>query len=252
MEKSVVKNEEKPEGFKGHFTNLNLTDLIQLSARGRMDLVLHITQDQKAGKIYIKEGEIIHAACDDLTGIEAFYEIMSLKRGEFHVGDFAPPPTQSISLPWEHLLIEAHRWMDEHQKLSDKEAPLNVRELEAKLAEALQEWGSFHPDVAEIGMLSLEDITTIYQRDDTPIAKKGLELLRTNIRLSEILSQTLECGTCDEILIEGQKGVILLYFFTPIIQIYTRIDADISQKAILIVEINEFMEKLKTDFQLEA
>ncbi len=243
--------QSEDEGFKGQFTNIKLSDLIQMSAQGRMNLILNVTQNQKTGRIYIEEGEIIHAVHGEQTGIEAFYEIMSWKKGDFQAEGYSPPPTRSITLPWEHLLIEAHRWMDEQ-----KDATLDGKEeaaarVEEKLTPVLQYWGESHPDISEIGILTADDFTTLYQRDDSPVSRKGIEILRTNMRLSEILSHTLKCGDCQETLITGDEGAMAVFFLIPNIQVYIRIGVNILQKALLVLEIKELMQDLGEQLQEE-
>lgn len=249
-EKGTTIPSKKPEneGFKGQFINIKLSDLIQMSTQGRMNLILNVTQDQKTGRIYIEEGEIIHAVHGEQTGIEAFYEIMSWKKGDFRAEDYSPPPTRSITLPWEHLLIEAHRWMDEQKDTVSNGKEEFVTRAKEKLSPILQHWGESHPVISEIGMLTTDDFTTLYQRGDSPVSRRGIEILRTNMRLSETLSHNLKCGNCEEILITGEEGATTVFFLAPNIQIYILINANILQKALLIVEINELMQQLSKKF----
>ncbi len=240
---------EKPasEGFKGQFTNLRLSDLIQMSAQGHMSLILGITHGHQEGKIYIKEGEIIHAAYNNTTGIDAFFEIMSWKHGDFQAKEYSPPPVQSITLPWEHLLIEAHRWMDEkrasatdfHKQKSTGDA------FNKNLSNRLKMWGESHPAIIEIGVFSADRPVPFFKRDDTETSLKGLEILRTNARLSQIFSNTLGIGSCREFFITGSTGTIALFLLDPDIQIYIYIDADISQKAIFRLELDSLISELR-------
>ncbi len=241
---------EETEGFKGQFTSLRLSDLIQMSAQGRMNLILHINQiPDKTGKIYIHDGEIIHAIAQEKQGIEAFYEIMSWKKGEFKAEDFVPPPSQSINLPWEHLLIEAHRWLDEQkEKFTNKEEEnLPFDASQERLTELLAAWGNSLPDILEIGIFSNEEVRALFQKEEKCITQKGLEILRTSTRLSEILSNKLTFGSCHEITVTGSEGTALLFTLHPTLQLYILLRVNISQKAILRMEISSLVKKVKEE-----
>jgi hypothetical protein len=55
-----------------------------------------------------------------LVGEQAFYRLLSLKGGEFHVKPFRAPPQRTIQERWEFLLMEAARVCDEETVLIRK------------------------------------------------------------------------------------------------------------------------------------
>jgi hypothetical protein len=65
------------------------------------------------GQIYIEGGMIVHAAVGTLVGEKAFYRLLSLTGGEFHLQPFKPPPERTVHGQWEFLLMEAARIHDE-------------------------------------------------------------------------------------------------------------------------------------------
>jgi hypothetical protein len=239
------KKEEKGEGFKGLFNNLKLSDLIQLSAQGRMSLILHITQDGREGKIYIHEGEIIHASSHKKTGVEAFFEIMSWKKGEFRSEAYIPPPIQSITLPWEHLLIEAHRWMDEKEAKSSSQQMAKVLPLENipdEILENLREWAAKHPDVAEMGIFSSAGVKEVYHQEGLATsATEIIEVFHAIPESSRYLCEAFFNGACSEIVINGTEGTIIILFLKEEVELFVHIQADISQKAILRLDINSLI-----------
>ncbi len=237
------------EGFKGQFKNLKLSDLIQLSAQGRMDVVFHISQEGEDGKIYIHEGEIIHAACGKKTGIDAFFEIMSWKKGNFRSETYVPPPIQSITLPWEHLLIEAHRWMDEKsekaRQLEKKVELIPLEELPEDLMEKFAKWGESHPDVNEIGILSSGGVKNIYIRNKQMASEKNFEVLHVFPHASRFLCEAYGISACNEVIINGKQGTIIILFLKENAQFFVHIRGDISQKAILKMELESFIRDVK-------
>jgi two-component system chemotaxis response regulator CheB len=100
-------------GFAGHLTNIKLSDLIQMCCASGISTVIQVRKKSAVGTIFIEEGEIIHADCGGIEGLEAFYEIFSWQSGRFEtLGDVAVPKT-TIDSNWQYLLMEGHRRMDE-------------------------------------------------------------------------------------------------------------------------------------------
>ena len=237
---------EPNEGFTGEFSNLKLTDLIQMGTQGGMSLVLHVTQGQKDGRIYMQDGEIIHAVCGDISGVEAFYEIMSWKKGQFRAESYVSPPTQSITLPWEHLLIEAHRWLDEREALLNQvtgDFTGSVIFLK-EISEILEEWGKSHEEVIEIGLITPDGMVTIFNREERLPSLKALEILRVEAKLSHLMSRALACGSCQEVVLAGGSASVALFFLDSRVQVYAFIEANIYQKAILRMEMTSLNKKL--------
>jgi CheY-like chemotaxis protein len=101
------------QGFHGMLKRVGLTDVIQLECLGRNSSVLEVYNEHVFGRIYIENGSIIHAAGGDLTGERALQQLLALPGGSFELVPFEPPPQNTISGPWEFLLMEAARVRDE-------------------------------------------------------------------------------------------------------------------------------------------
>ena len=107
-------------GFQGVLRRVGLQDVIQLECLGRNSSVLEIYNEHVFGRIYIENGNIVHAAGGELTGERALHQLLALPGGSFELVPFEPPPENSISGPWEFLLMEAARVQDE---LASQAAP---------------------------------------------------------------------------------------------------------------------------------
>ena len=101
------------EGFQGVLRRVGLQDVIQMECLGRTSSVLEIHHPHLSGRIYIEEGRIVHAESGDLSGENAFYQLLALPSGEFQLHPFEPPPQRTIEAQWEFLLMEAARARDE-------------------------------------------------------------------------------------------------------------------------------------------
>jgi CheY-like chemotaxis protein len=101
------------KGFSGMLRQVGLQDVIQIECLGRNSSILEVRNQRMQGQIYIEDGVIIHAAVGTLVGEKAFYRLLSLTGGEFHLQPFKPPPGRTVHGQWEFLLMEAARIHDE-------------------------------------------------------------------------------------------------------------------------------------------
>ena len=78
----------------------------------RNSSVLELFREKSLGRIFIEEGQIIHAICGEFFGERAFQKLLTLTGGTFELHDFEPPPERTLNRPWEYLLGEAARQQD--------------------------------------------------------------------------------------------------------------------------------------------
>jgi CheY-like chemotaxis protein len=101
------------QGFQGMLRRVGLQDVIQMECLGRNSSVLEVRYEQMLGRIYIEDGNIIHAHGDGLTGEPALQKLLALPGGSFELAPFTPPMERTIEGQWESLLMEAARVRDE-------------------------------------------------------------------------------------------------------------------------------------------
>jgi len=101
------------EGFQGMLRRVGLSDVIQMECLGRNSSVLEVYNEHVLGRIYIENGNIIHAAGGELVGERALQRLLALPGGSFELVPFEPPQDITINGPWEFLLMEAARVRDE-------------------------------------------------------------------------------------------------------------------------------------------
>ncbi|UCD71545.1 MAG: response regulator [Syntrophobacterales bacterium] len=120
IRKLILDLVREKRGFEGKLFDLQLTDIIQMNCLGRVTTSMIITKDNHRGVIYFNDGEIVHAECDDIVGEEAFYIILGWQEGKFVSNIGVLPSRETISSPWEHLLMEGMKRKDETGAASDK------------------------------------------------------------------------------------------------------------------------------------
>ena len=102
------------EGFQGVLRKVGLQDVIQMECLARNSSILEIYNQHVLGRIYIEDGQMVHAMGGDLKGEHALYRLLSLPGGSFELAQFEPPPEKTLNGSWEMLLMEAARVKDEN------------------------------------------------------------------------------------------------------------------------------------------
>lgn len=103
-------------GFSGAILVQTLPDIVQLYALSSATGALQIRRRLKEGMIWFERGEIVHASADEITGVDAFYEIMRWSGGEFSMEIGSEAPSRTIRMRWTELLMESCRLLDESRR----------------------------------------------------------------------------------------------------------------------------------------
>jgi CheY-like chemotaxis protein len=182
------------EGFRGVLRRVGLQDVLQMECLARSSSVLEISTSQARGSIFVQDGQIVHAQVGELTGEEAFNQLMALAGGNFNLKAFSEPPARTISGSWEFLLMEAARMRDEAKDIS----------LSPSAADAAE------------STTSLDDIKDVFIRAPTAVADAigGLGKVEAHTRPSSApaavdmllpkIEEVLVCSTQGDVLYEWQ------------------------------------------------
>ena len=106
--------------FQGSLAELHLPDIIQLVSVSGKTGVFHLTDGDQEGQIFLRDGQMVHAELDDLSGEEAVYSLAIWRQGEFRFDASGTPPRETIQKSNTSLLMEAARRLDEWRVLSKK------------------------------------------------------------------------------------------------------------------------------------
>jgi DNA-binding response OmpR family regulator len=120
----------------GSLAELYFPETMQLILAYGKSGVLHLNDEQRQGRVYIKDGKVVHATLGQLEGEPAFYDLALWKKGSFsfQVGEEAPKET--IHKSGTNLLIEATRRLDEWNMISSKVPSFDVVPVRVPLAGA--------------------------------------------------------------------------------------------------------------------
>ncbi len=105
-------------GGKSFIRGITLATFLQLMKVEKKNCTLKVTNEDRSAYLYVRRGELIDAEFDELTGLDAALEIVSWSEAEIEMDGICRRQEDVISLPMEHLLIEAFKRKDEAAELS--------------------------------------------------------------------------------------------------------------------------------------
>lgn len=108
------------KGFIGLFAGLELPNLIQMMAMNGFTGKVELRCGSRAGEIYLRRGDIVHAQLEDTFGMEAFEELLGWVEGEVLLEADRQPAAQTIDVPWHALLIQAMARIEDREASPDK------------------------------------------------------------------------------------------------------------------------------------
>lgn len=103
-------------GFQGAIESLPLVDLLQVWSMNRFSGLVSVSSAASGGKVYLVDGEVVHAEADGLDGENAVRTILGWKDGAFELFPNTTTLHRTIKKSMSHLLLDAHRHLDERQR----------------------------------------------------------------------------------------------------------------------------------------
>ena len=97
----------------GEINDLSLSELIELFCNRRKTGRLTVEYPQGTAQFYLKPGAIVHAAFEDLNGIEAVHYALTLPNASFSFQSEVEAPERSIDQPWTSVVLDGLRKIDE-------------------------------------------------------------------------------------------------------------------------------------------
>jgi len=111
--KAPDKRGAKPS-FAATLNQLTTLDIIQLKCLGQASTQLSFTRtDGTQGRVWFDRGEVVHAEAPGKSGEAAFAEIVGWQGGRADEAQEGERPKQTITLPWQVLLLNTARDLDE-------------------------------------------------------------------------------------------------------------------------------------------
>lgn len=107
--------EELSSDSSGHIRGITLAAFMQLIEMERKTCILDVASAGKVGNLYFIKGELIEAVTGDKNGDAAAYEILCWDTAEIEIEPTCSKRKKNITLPLNHILMEAFRLKDERR-----------------------------------------------------------------------------------------------------------------------------------------
>jgi CheY-like chemotaxis protein len=114
------------KGFAGDLKEMNLVDLLQTLEVGKKTGVLRLNVDGREGVVFLRDGEVVDAAVDDLQAVDALHRLFTWSEGNFFVEMRPIDRERTIEGPNKRLWTEGMRRLDEWEKLRRQLPPLKT------------------------------------------------------------------------------------------------------------------------------
>jgi CheY-like chemotaxis protein len=106
--------------LSGSLEEKSFPEAFQLALAYGQSGTLVLRNGERDGRVYLKDGIVVHAESESLSGEDAFYALALWNRGHFSYTVGEVPTDQSIRKSGTSLLMEATRRMDEWNLISSK------------------------------------------------------------------------------------------------------------------------------------
>jgi DNA-binding response OmpR family regulator len=112
---AIEKASECKTGFHGEIHGLSLIDMIQMFHFARRSVTISVGGTTE-GQIHLRDGEIVHAQTAATTGEQALRDLLAAQGGFLRTAALAQGVPATIGRPFEPLLLDLLRQIDESPK----------------------------------------------------------------------------------------------------------------------------------------
>jgi CheY-like chemotaxis protein len=206
-------------GFSGAISVQTLPDIVQLYVLSSTTGLLCIRHNGDEGKVWFKQGTILHAATRAAVGDEAFYEIMMWSGGEFSMRTAVSPPERSVQSSWQELLLESCRRIDEHRQQGRPstprgwtQAPPAIEDIDALFDEALPRPSKVSglAALSEVREAPPPAIRDTYPSRESRESRESNESLEVTMNIKDSLQKLNQIdGFVGAALVDAESGMLL-------------------------------------------
>jgi hypothetical protein len=100
-------------GFAARLQDASLWDLIQFECMRRSRRIVRVSSRGLLGFVFFRDGDVVHATTGRQTGEAALGEMLNWQDGVFETWTGSWPDRETISIPWQRMLLEVAQAQDE-------------------------------------------------------------------------------------------------------------------------------------------
>ncbi len=192
--------------------------LDEIGVPGVIDLALQMNKpvaialelaDGKQGRIYLAEGQVLHAEFDEQEGMEALYRLFKVEEGNFELLAEARAPRRTLEEDWNAILLEILHRLDEETAQEEPPAPpaassahARIRALQALLEEA---------DLDGAAVVGRDGLTLAAHLPVRGLDEDLLGAMAASIfALSDRSVQQLKRGNFLQTMVQGEEGNLIV------------------------------------------
>jgi predicted regulator of Ras-like GTPase activity (Roadblock/LC7/MglB family) len=110
--------------MRGLLGEIDVPNVIDLSLQMPTPTAIHFeSTDHATGTVFVEAGQVVHALWGDFQGIEALERIFALDSGSFQLQPNAAAPHKTIRAPWNSVLLDILRRLDNLQSADSPSSP---------------------------------------------------------------------------------------------------------------------------------
>lgn len=110
---TVVFSRGPREVFRGELAEIPIFVVLQMLEMGHKSGVLEVAAEAGPARIWLGDGQPVHAETEKARGMEAALEVVGASRGPFQFRAGEAPPAHSLVGSMTELLLDASRQLDE-------------------------------------------------------------------------------------------------------------------------------------------
>lgn len=193
--------------LKGGLQDMSLANLVQMLCLDQRQAKLTLkNQNIGEGVIFFERGEVVHAEIGSLAGEEAIYHLLGWTDGTFEMSNQGVIPDQTITLPWNHLLMEGMKKLDEQidtaPKVIEPEPVLTPADI--KFDEALE--NNLIQVFSQLEQLKTRLASKKSQKQPEQALRILVEIINQVSALTEILpSKSHDVNSLTQILVQSSE-----------------------------------------------
>lgn len=116
------------DNSQGHIKGITLGTFLQFLEMERKTCTLTVTSNERIGRLYFLEGELINAKTETTEGEQAAYEIIGWDETEIEINYSCKNKTKAITSPLSFVLMESCKIKDEASKQLEEQETKNIAE----------------------------------------------------------------------------------------------------------------------------
>jgi len=196
--------------LEGNLQMMSLASIIQINCDERNQAQLTLNHLGKDGTIFFKDGEMVHAESDGLTGDDAIYSLLGWEKGSFQLKMGTEPRQRTINKPWSGLLLEGMRRIDEmtagwspdwdEDAETDPATENGTEQLQERIVKALS-------NIREVeGVLICTPEGNLIAQDKSDDPDSGVELGGMIYKRAELIGGFLDGGKFERAVLSGSQN----------------------------------------------